>query len=218
MKFLVTGAGGFLGQYVVSAALRRGHSVRALLRPAGRVPDSWSTHPLIDIVRGDLRSSKGIPEIIEGVDGVLHLAASKSGDLYEQFGGTVIATENLLAAMVTTGIDRLTLISSFSVYEYLDLRDGELLDETSLLAVDPYARDEYCQTKLEQERIVRECAEKHDWRCLILRPGVIYGRDNLWTGTYRRPGGCSLVDRHRHIGTIAFDIRGKLRRSNRVGG
>ena len=103
MKLLVTGAGGFLGQYVVAAAVRRGHRVRAMVRPAGSVPASWHGHPMVEVVSGDLRSAKGILEILDGVDGVVHLAAAKAGDLYEQFGGTVIATENLLAAMVTAG-------------------------------------------------------------------------------------------------------------------
>jgi nucleoside-diphosphate-sugar epimerase len=182
MTWLVTGTGGFLGRYVVAEAVRRGYAVRAMVRPATRsVPDWWEAHPHVEIVRADLRSKNGLGGLLEGVDGVIHLAASKAGDLYEQFGGTVIATENLLEAMVAAGTGRLVVTSSFSVYEYLRRRAGSTLDETSPLATDPYVRDEYCQTKLVQERIVLECAEAHDWRCVILRPGVIYGRDNLWT-------------------------------------
>ena len=39
LRVLVTGAGGFLGCSVVAALLRRGHSVRALIRPAARISD-----------------------------------------------------------------------------------------------------------------------------------------------------------------------------------
>lgn len=182
MKLLITGAGGFLGRYVTAAAVARGHSVRAMLRPAARhLPVAWQGHSRIEVVRGDLRAAQGLASLVEGVDGVIHLAASKAGDLYEQFGGTVIATENLLSAMADAGVGRMVVTGSFSVYEYLRLAEGSLLDEASPLATDPSTRDEYCQTKLVQERIVREAAEAHDWRCVILRPGVIYGRDNLWT-------------------------------------
>lgn len=182
MNLLVTGAGGFLGRNVVKAAVQSGHYVRALLRPAStHVPASWQEHARIEIVRGDLRSPKSIPGMLEGVKGVIHLAASKTGDLYEQFAGTVIATENLLDAMGKTEIDRLVVTSSFSVYEYLKRSQGSTIDENSPLASDRFLRDEYCQTKLEQERIVLEKAEQMDWRCLVLRPGVIYGRKNLWT-------------------------------------
>ncbi len=182
MKLLITGAGGFLGRYVVSSAVQRGHAVRVMVRPASRnILESWQLHPQVEIVHGDLRSSHGITEMLEGVDGVVHLAASKAGDYYEQFGGTVIATENLLDAMQKTGIGRLVVISSFSVYEYLKRWEWSKIDESSPLAVDPSTRDEYCQTKLMQEQIVLECVKDNDWRCVVLRPGVIYGRDNLWT-------------------------------------
>ena len=153
-----------------------------MVRPASRsIPESWQGHPQVKIVRGDLRSPQGIAELLEGVDCVVHLAASKSGSLYEQFGGTVIATENLLNAMVEADVGRLVAISSFSVYEYLKRHSGGVLDETSPLAADPYIRDEYCQTKLEQERLIFEQEEAHNLRCVVLRPGVIFGRDNLWT-------------------------------------
>ena len=182
MKLLVTGAGGFLGQYVVAAAVARGHDVRAMLRPASRsVPESWSGHARVEEVRGDLRARGRFDDAVDGVDAVIHLAASKAGDLYEQFGGTVLATENLLDAMARTRVDRIVLTSSFSVYEYLGRWGWSRLDERSPLATDPLDRDEYCQTKLEQERIVREHFDAHDGRYVILRPGVIYGRDNLWT-------------------------------------
>lgn len=182
MKVLVTGAGGFLGRHVVAAAVRRGHQVRALLRPAARVvPASWHEHPAVEVVRGDLRSRQGLEDLLPGVAGVIHLAAAKTGDLYEQFGGTVLATENLLGAMVESGIERLVLTGSFSVYEYLRLRSWSTLDESSPMAVDPFVRDEYCQTKLAQERLVLEWAAPESRRCVILRPGVLFGKDNLWT-------------------------------------
>lgn len=182
MKFLVTGAGGFLGRYVVAAAVRRGHAVRAMLRPAaGVVPPAWQDHSLVEVVRGDLRSPVGIDELLVGVDGVIHLAAAKAGDLYEQFGGTVLASENLLNAMQRTQVNRLVAISSFAVYEYQRRRAWTTLNESSPLAADRFSRDEYCQTKLEQEHLILDQAARHDWRCVVLRPGVIYGRDNLWT-------------------------------------
>ena len=69
MKLLVTGASGFLGKYVVAAALRRGHRVRAVVRPAtdvSRIP--WSTHSHVEFVRLDLRRRVGIAEGLAGAD------------------------------------------------------------------------------------------------------------------------------------------------------
>lgn len=187
MKLLVTGCSGFLGRYVMAAAVRSGHYVRALVRPASRgLSSSWSDHPQVEVVRGDLRSRHGLAEMVEGVDAVVHLAAAKKGDLYEQFAGTVLATEHLLAAMDAVGVRRLVVTSSFSVYEYLRRWSWSVLDESSPLAYEPQSRDEYCQTKLVQERVVREWFETGNLdepkRLVILRPGAIFGREDLWTG------------------------------------
>jgi nucleoside-diphosphate-sugar epimerase len=181
MNVLVTGATGFLGRYVVAEALRRGHRVYALVRPAQPEAGPWCDHPRLERVRGDLRHPAGLGAALRGVDAVLHLAAAKSGDLYAQLGGTVVATENLLSAMDCASVGRIVAVSSFSVYDYRRARRSRALDESSALEARPRCRDAYAQTTLWQERLVREYAETRGWSWTILRPGVIYGKDNLWT-------------------------------------
>ncbi|HZL36047.1 MAG TPA: NAD(P)-dependent oxidoreductase [Tepidisphaeraceae bacterium] len=182
MKLLVTGANGFLGKYVVAEALRRGHLVRAMLRGAACASNAgWAGHPNLEIVRADLRSRRGLTEAVAGVDCVLHLAAAKSGDMYAQYAGTVVATENLLTAMTQAGVGHIVLVSSFSVYNYLKLRSFSVLTEDSPIEANAFARDEYAHTKLVQERLVREHAAQYSCRFTVLRPGVIYGKDNFFT-------------------------------------
>jgi nucleoside-diphosphate-sugar epimerase len=190
MNLLVTGANGFLGRFVVAEALRRGHCVRAVVRSAGDVArNGWEAGPNLTFVQADLRRRKGLSDAVAGVDAVLHLAASKAGDMYAQYAGTVVATENLLAAMTEANVRRIVSISSFSVYDYLKIRSFSVLTETSPLETDAFNRDEYAHTKLVQERLVRDHAAKNGWDFVILRPGVIYGRDNLWTARLGMRGG-----------------------------
>ena len=66
---------------------------------------------------------RGLAEALAGHDVVLHLAAAKSGDLYAQYAGTVVATENLLTAMTDAEVKRIVLISSLSVYDYLQIAE-----------------------------------------------------------------------------------------------
>jgi len=178
MKLLITGATGFLGRYVVAEALSRGHSVRAVVRPAGDVNKIDGD---VECVRVDLRSSRGLAEACRGIDAVIHLAAAKTGDFYAQFAGTVLATENLLKAMKEARVNHIVAISSLSVYDYRKLWSFGRLDESSPLESRPTERDEYAYTKLLQEKLVRETAQQNGWRWTILRPGVIFGKDNLWT-------------------------------------
>ena len=176
-KVFVTGAAGFVGQYVVAAVLRAGHHVLANVRAKTQVENiSWHNHPNVTFVRQDLRSRRGLIEAVQPADAVIHLAAVKSGDFYDQFAGTVIATENLLWAMGEADVKQLVAISTFSVYDFLRTRAGRVLDEDGLIEADPKNRDEYAQTKLIQEKLYRA----FEGNVTILRPGMIYGRDNLW--------------------------------------
>jgi 2-alkyl-3-oxoalkanoate reductase len=176
-KVFITGAAGFVGQYVVAAVLRAGHQVLANVRAKTNLERiSWHDHPQVSIVRQDLRQRRGLVEALAGADAVIHLAAVKSGDFYDQFAGTVIATENLLWAMKEAGVGQLVAISTFSVYDYVGMRPGQLLDENAPIEPNPQNRDEYAQTKLIQEKLYRA----FDGEVTILRPGMIYGRDNLW--------------------------------------
>lgn len=179
MKLLVTGANGFLGKRVVASALERGHEVKAMIRPASSVPTEWQSLEGLEIVRADLRTSRGLADSLRGTEAVLHLAAAKSGDLYAQLAGTVVATENLLKAMSEAGIPRIVHISTFSVYDYRNIRGT--LDENSALEPHIDDRDDYAKTKLLQERMVREHCEVNRIACTTLRPGVVFGPGNEWT-------------------------------------
>lgn len=182
MRFLITGATGFLGAYVVDAALHKGHSVRAVVRsPQAAEKAGWQPSEQLEFAHVDLRSRKGLVEALQGVDCVLHLAAQKAGDIYAQFHGTVVTTENLLWAMGEANVRHIVHVSTFSVYDYLNTPARSLIDENAAIEKNPADRDEYAQTKLVQEEIVVAAARERGWRYTILRPGVIYGRDNLWS-------------------------------------
>lgn len=181
MKLLVTGATGFLGKYVVAEALRRGHAVKAVVRSVSGADCGWADHPNLTRAKVDLRSRRGLTEAVAGVDCVIHLAAAKSGDLYAQYAGTVVATENLLAAMAEASVSHIVLCSSLSVYDYLKIQPHTVLTEESPLETDAFDRDEYAHTKLVQERLVRDTATRSGWKYSVLRPGVIYGKENFFT-------------------------------------
>ena len=181
MKVLITGASGFVGKYVVAAALQAGHHVRAVIRPkTDETRFSWHRHPHLEIARYDLRSRRGLTDMVKGVDAVIHLAATKGGDFYDRFAGTVIATENLLLAMADTGVNHLVVTSTFSVYDYQAIPRETVLDEHSPLIQNPLDRDAYAQTKLIQEEMIREFEKEHQATVTIIRPGMIYGREALW--------------------------------------
>jgi 2-alkyl-3-oxoalkanoate reductase len=181
MKILITGASGFLGRYVVAEALRQGHSVRAVMRSASAKNFSWHRHPNVEIAKFDLCRVEGLVEALHGVDAVIHLAAAMVGNFNTQYANTVTATQNLLDAMVEAEVFRLIAISSFSVYDYLDLNVSSTLDESTPIESRSAQRDVYTQTKLLQESSIRSFETCHPKaQVIVLRPGMVYGRDHLW--------------------------------------
>lgn len=172
MRVLITGATGFLGRYVVAEAVRRGHEVRALVRPSRELaPDFFPTG--VSVARADVRNARSLPSVLEGIDAVIHLAACVVGDDDSQFASTVVGTEKLLNAMVEQNISRLVHCSTFSVYDWRWPKSH--LDENTPLESDLYARDGYAISKTWQERLVRRIAQQHDWQLTVLRPGFIWG-------------------------------------------
>ncbi len=197
MKILVTGANGFLGRCVVESARRAGLPVRAGVRPATEVGGlPWQD---VEVVRADLRSTRELPKLVEGCDAVIHTAATVAGDLYSRFSGTVVVTENLIAAMRQKEVNRMVLVSSYSVYDYDKLPLGAVLDENGPLRDVATSIDTYAQAKLYQERVVRD-AMSQGLKATIVRPGVLFGPGNSWSSRL----GMQISDRlWLRIGTFA---------------
>lgn len=202
LHLLITGGTGFLGKPTVKAALAKGHRVRLVVRPGADASAyaAWTSRG-VTLARVDLRSRAGLVEACEGIDCVLHLAASKAGDMYAQYGGTVISTENLLWAMEQAKVPAIVNISSFAVYDYINMSSGSTLTEASPLAPTIPPRDEYSHTKLVQEQLVGAATAKLGWRAVNIRPGVIYGADNWWTA---RLGASHSPSRWVRIGSRAM--------------
>ncbi|MGF1457684.1 MAG: NAD-dependent epimerase/dehydratase family protein, partial [Leptolyngbyaceae cyanobacterium] len=206
MKILVTGSSGFLGRYVVAAALQRGHEVRAVQRDRpGRSPLPWEASSAVETFAADLLNPQLDPSMLSGIDSVIHLAASKSGDFETAYQGTVQTTQNLLKVVAAHLIKKLVLISSFSVYDYRQISPGTVLSENAPMSEDLSERDAYAQTKLAQEQLVRQHAAQHGYQISVIRPGMIFGRGALWNASHgHRAGPAWLLIGGRHVMPLTY--------------
>jgi len=166
----ITGATGLVGGHAAEEALRRGHRVRALVRPTSdtRWLDQWGVETIV----GDLQDRNTIRTGIAGADWVFNCAA-KVGDwgaLAEFRQLNVEALRLLLDAATDSRIERLVHVSSLGVYEG---RDHHGTDET----VPPAANslDAYTRSKTEAEALVLQYYRDRGLRATIVRPGFIYG-------------------------------------------
>ena len=67
VRVLVTGATGYVGGRLVPRLLEAGYAVRCVVRAPAKLRDrSWSAHPRLEIVQGDLSTPDAIRQQLEG--------------------------------------------------------------------------------------------------------------------------------------------------------
>ncbi len=171
MRFLVTGAAGFLGSALANRLTREGHSVRGLDDLSTGDPNALS--PEVHFTRGDINDRPKLWTQLQDVDCVYHLAARVSvpeSMLYPReynqvnVGGTV----TLMEAMRDVGVRRVVFISSGAIYGDQPVQP---LKETS--ASNPHSP--YAVSKLAAEYYVRTIGSLWGIETVCLRVFNAYG-------------------------------------------
>lgn len=120
MKYLVTGAAGFVGSHLADALLARGHLVIGFdnfSTGQERFLDQARRSDRFTLIRGDLLDPAGLRAAMEDVDAVYHMAANADvrGGLAAprvDLEQNTIATFELLEAMRAAGARRIVFASS----------------------------------------------------------------------------------------------------------
>jgi 2-alkyl-3-oxoalkanoate reductase len=169
VKALVTGAGGFLGRYLVEQLVSRGDSVRGLSRRAYDELDLLG----VESVQADIRDARAVHAAVGGMDVVYHTAAVPgvwgSWELFHSIN--VQGTENVIAACQAAGVRKLVFTSSPSVT--FSGRDQCGVDES-----EPYPRQWLCHyphTKALAEQAILAANGSRGLLTCALRPHLIWG-------------------------------------------
>jgi nucleoside-diphosphate-sugar epimerase len=204
MKILVTGAGGFLGKAIVERLLAHGETdLRCMLRDPSKargLEQIASRYPeaKLEFVTVNLRNLAEIGRAVSGCEIVIHAAAALKGSPAEMFMDSVVASRNLLEAVVNEVRPiRVVLVSSFGAMGVAEMRRGAMVDESAPVERHPEQRDVYSHSKLRQEQLFWEYREKYGFELVVLRPGVIYGPGG---GHFSNRVGLSLFGRFLHLG------------------
>jgi nucleoside-diphosphate-sugar epimerase len=166
---LVTGASGFLGGHVAAALLGRGIRVKGMVRsPAVALPSGT-----IPVAVEGLDDVAGIRRALDGVKGVIHLAARvhegpAPGDAAVFRAVNLEGTRRLLEEAIGAGVKAFVFFSSVKAV-------GESSPAPWTELTPPAPVDGYGITKLEAEIAVRELAARHQVHATILRLPLVYG-------------------------------------------
>lgn len=170
-KILITGASGFVGFHLVSAASEAGYEVHAAVRKSSRITD---IKPFVDkFIYPDFKQITSLVSLFssEKYDYVIHAAAmTKAKSEAEMIAVNVGVTERLLEAafQVPEPPKRFVFVSSLAAIGPVGYLDELITESTPYNPVTMYGR-----SKREAEKMVR--AKFPDKPISIMRPTAVYG-------------------------------------------
>ncbi len=172
----VTGATGFLGTYLSLALLRRGATVRGVVRSPHKGP--WLAQQGVDFAKADLMEPDALKAAFSGGDAIISNAAlftmekASWDDFYQP---NRVGTDNVFRAAHQAGVSRIVQISSVAVYHKRFPKN--LHESTPLLTERQRGRFwAYAVTKALSEQLAWDLATEFGQELTVLRPGPIYGQ------------------------------------------
>jgi UDP-glucuronate 4-epimerase len=171
MKYIVTGAAGFIGSQLAEKLLDGGHEVIAIdcftdyYDPALKEENAAG----LDVVRLDLAAED---LDLRGVDGVFHLAGQPGvrsfGDVFEEYvRRNLLASRKVFEAAASAGV-RVVFASSSSIYGEAERYPTP--EETEPRPISPYGI-----TKLGCEQLAHAYAQGFGLEAVVLRYFTFYG-------------------------------------------
>jgi len=181
-RVLVSGGAGFIGSHLVDRLLVDGFEVVVLDNLYGGRVENVKQHigkRGFRFVRGDVRDSIVVKELVRGVGAVFHLAALVS--VPESFEDPVLTNDvnvggtlNLLRVCVGSDVKRFVYASSCAVYG--EAGSLPLREDSPLRPASPYA-----VSKLAAENYVRVFCEVFGLETVCLRFFNVYGSRQVYS-------------------------------------
>ncbi|PYR34561.1 MAG: NAD-dependent epimerase [Acidobacteria bacterium] len=182
MKIAILGGGGFIGSAIADRLLRDRHAIRIFERPRVEPYRRFADHERVEWLTGDFMSAQDVNLSIEGVDVVIHLVSttlpgSSNHDMVYDVKTNLVATLQLLDAMVARGVRKIVFISSggtvYGKSRYLPIDESH--------PTDPLVS--YGITKLAIEKYLLLSQHLHGNKVVILRVANPFGqRQRVETG------------------------------------
>lgn len=181
MKVLVTGASGFIGQWLVRCLVELGHDVTITLRSKNETED-FKGLPVREVL-ADILDPASLHQAVIGQEHIYHLAgviaySKRERDL--MFKVNVGGTENILSAATRCNVQRVLLVSS--VVAVGATFYPEVLNEKSPYTLGPYHLG-YHESKRAAEALLKLYVENQKVDGVIVNPSTVYGAGDAKKGS-----------------------------------
>ena len=172
-KYLVTGAGGFIGRSIAAALLKRGDEVRGVDNFATGKRANLVGLEAMEFIEGDLADAVVAARVCQGVDVVFHEAALPSvpRSVADPVGSNIACVDvtlNVLVAARDAGAKRVVYAASSSAYG-----DTPTLPKHELMIPDPISP--YAVAKLAGEYYMRSFWRVYGLETVALRYFNVFG-------------------------------------------
>ena len=189
MKYLITGATGFIGPYLIKKLTKEGHQCRCLVRDIKNAQHLMDI-PEVEAVPGDITKPDTLKGIAQGVDVLFHLATlghmsnfTVTEEMFEAVN--VIGTRNIMAQALISNVPKVVHCSSVAAMGIC--RENPATETSFCRPHHPYGR-----SKLKGEEAVAALVKNDSLPAVTLRFSMVYGpgdwRDMLKLTCYAKKG------------------------------
>ncbi|KAF0929229.1 hypothetical protein E2562_016457 [Oryza meyeriana var. granulata] len=187
-RVCVTGAGGFIGSWLVKLLLSRGYAVHATVRDPDDPKNAFLKQ--LDEAPGNLHLFKAdvfdydtLTAAFAGCEGVFHAATPvpehKTVDPEkEMMAPAVKGTTNVLKACSAASVRKLVVVSSIAAVCFNPSWPHDRLRDETCWSDKEFCRENenwYCLAKTEAEEIALEYAEKNGLHVVTVCPALVFG-------------------------------------------
>lgn len=186
MIISLTGATGFLGNYLIDELIKKNFFIKALYRDEAKIKAKYHNNPNISWIKGNFESSDIMDKLIKDSDCIIHTAVkrNKAGfqkdvkDLKDYLNTNLFGSINLIDRAYCAGIKKFIFVSSCAVH-------AKILEDRNLDEMHPlYPDSHYGAYKASIEAFIATYASK-GFDILSIRPTGIYGKmqnqsDSKW--------------------------------------
>ena len=171
MKYLITGATGFIGPHLIKKLTAEGHFCRCLVRNSSQTDFLKASG--VEVVQGDITRPETLNGIADGMDRVLHMATlghmsnfSVTESMFEAIN--VHGTRNVMAEALRAGVGRIVHCSTVAAMGICD--EVPATEESLCNPHHPYGR-----SKLKAEQMVLGMVADQGLPAVIVRFSMVYG-------------------------------------------